>query len=436
MAKSTKTRIFKAKTVGEAVAKAKASLGPNFSIVNRRDITESNLFSRMKLGGETLSVELEVSLDDPEPPVEERKAAPAGPHPLLKSYAKALEGMEKHGPAARRSMAAAAAPYAAVGEAGTGIAGRLEEVQKELAASRRESAELWDKVQMIVSLQARGGVPAVAPQFLDCYRRLTGADVNEGLARDIVEELQRGNPGLTDAAAVEKALVREIARRIPVAGPLLLGDEKPRVVALVGASGVGKSTSVVKLALQFAVQGGKSVGVVNEDLRRPGAESQISNLGRLFGISVTTAARPDEVRDVVKSMAGRDLILVDTGGRSPRDKKGIERLAAVVRAAGAHETHLLLSAVTSGKDMRSTVELYRPTGFDRIMLTKLDECVSYGGVVNIGAELADGFSYVTTGPDYTKPIEPADSGALAELALGLREIAAGPDESLEEAESA
>ena len=435
MAKSTKTRIFKGRTVTEALVKAKNSMGPNISIVSRRNITESNLFSKLtsgKLGGDTLSVELEVAIADPEPEAEEKKAMPAGPHPLLKSYAKALEGVEKFGPAAKQAMTAAAAPFASVGEASTGIAGRLDEVQKELAASRRESAELWDKVQMIVSLQARGGVPAVSPQFLECYRALTAAEVKEELARDIVEKLQRDLPGEGEAALIEAALVKEAARRIPVAGPLLIGSNKPTVVALVGASGVGKSTSVVKLAIQFSMHHGKSVGVINEDLRRPGAESQINNLGRLFGIAVSTVSRPEEIGDVVRSMAGKDLILLDTGGRSPRDKKGIDRLASIVKAAGASETHLLLSSVTAEKDMRHTVEAYGPTGFDRVILTKLDECMSPGVVVNVAADLAEGLSYITTGPDYTRPIEPADQEFLAELVLGRREIAAGSDEGFEE----
>lgn len=435
MAKSKNTRIFKGRTLTEALVKAKNSLGPNISVVNRRDVTESNLFSKLtsgKLGGDTLSVELEVAIDEPEKEVEEKKPVPTGSHPLLKSYAKALEGVEKFGPAARQAMAATAAPFATVGEASTGIAGRLDEVQKELAATRRESAELWDKVQMIVTLQARGGVPAVSPEFLECYRTLTGAEVKEELARDIVEQLQRDLPGENDAGALEKALVREVARRIPVAGPLLLGDDKPTVVALVGASGVGKTTSVAKLAILFSMHQGKTVGIVNEDVRRPGAESQINNLARMIGASVATASRPEEIRDAVRSMAGRDLILLDTGGRSPRDAKGIENLTELVKASGAHETHLLLSSVTAEKDMRHTVEAYKPIGFDRVILTKLDECVSPGVVVNVGADLAEGLSYITTSPHYTKVIEPADQVFLAELVLGRREITPGSNEGFEE----
>lgn len=422
MVKDSKTHIFRGKTYVEAMTKAKSKLGKDISIVKRRDIREENLFSKLtsgKLGGESLAVELEVAVAVPETQVEGK---PAAPNPLLRTYAKALEGAERHSPAARQAMTAAAMPFTNVGEAATGISGRLDELQRQLERTNRENADMRDELRMLISLQARGGVPAVPAEFLEYYRDLVSRDVDETLARDIVETLYRENPALTGREAIQKELRRAVARRIPVAGPVLLNEGRPTVAALIGPSGVGKSTSVVKLAIQFAVRGGKSVGVINEDLRRPGADGQINNLGRLFGISVTTANEPEEIRDVVKSMATRDLVLIDTGGRSPRDARGIEELAETIRAAGVDETHLLLSSVSSEKTLVETVARFRPAGFDRLILTKLDECVSFGGVFNAAARLANGFSYVTSGPDYTNPIRPAEASLLADLALGLAEI--------------
>ncbi len=432
MAKDGKTHIFRGKTYVEAVAKAKTKLGKDISVVKRREIREDNLFSKLtsgKLGGESLAVELEVTVTPPAEKAQPAAAVPAAVNPLLRTYAKALEGMEKHSPAARQAMAAAAAPFANVGEAASGISGRLEELRKALEKTSRENADMRDELRMMISLSARGGVPAVAPEFLCHYRDLCSRDVGEELAREIVEGLYRQNPGLSGPESIRSELRRAVARRVPSAGPLLLAEGRPTVAALIGPSGVGKSTSVVKLAIQFAVRGGKSVGVINEDLRRPGADGQINNLGRLFGISVSTASEPSEIRDVVKSMAGRDLILVDTGGRSPRDARGIEELAELVRAAGADETHLLLSSASSEKTLLETTARFKPTGFDRVILTKLDECLSYGSLLNVAARLADGLSYLTSGPDYGNPIRPADGGFLADLVLGLAEIEAGGAEA-------
>ena len=430
MARESKTQIFRGTSYTEALLKAKREFGNDFSIVTRRDVREANLFSKLtsgKLGGDNLAVELEVAVGPLEPRKTEKKPLGPGEHPLLRSYAKAMEGAEKHAPAVKQAMTAAAAPFVSVGETATGIAGRLDEFQRELQKSSRENADLRDELRMLISLQARGGVPAVTPQLLDCYRRLTANGVAEAMARDIVEGMQKDNPALCDPSDVEAALLQAVARRLPAAGPLLLAETGPTVVALIGASGVGKTTSVAKLAIHFTMNMRKSVGLINEDRRRPGAESQINNLNRIFGIPVSTATEPEEMRDVVKSMAGRDLIILDTGGRSPRDAAGIRRLAEITEAVGAHETHLLLSGVHSEKTMRESLARFRPTGFNRVILTKLDECLSFGGVLNVGAELSEGLSYVTSGPDYTKPIEPADASVLAELVLGFRQIEAGGD---------
>ena len=423
MANDGKTHVFRAKTYAEAVAMATTKLGKDISVVTRRDVREKNLFSKLtsgKLGGESLAVELEVAVLPPEP-LEKKKEA-AAPNPLIRTYAKALEGAEKHGPAARQAMAAAAAPFLSVGETTTGIAGRLDEFKQELEKARRESEDMRREFRTFMSLQARGGLPAVREEFLEYHRMLVDADVDEDLAREIIEGLEREQPGLVGKENILPALRQAVARRIPIAGPLLLSEGGTTVVALVGPSGVGKSTSVVKLAIRFAVHGGKTVGVVNEDLRRPGADGQINNLGRLFGISVVTASTPSEMRDAVKSLSGRDLILLDTGGRSPRDAAGIASLAEILTAAGASETHLLLSSVSSERMMTETLARYRPAGYNRVVLTKLDECVSFGGVLKAASRLSEGLSYVTTGPDYSRPIQTADSLMLADLALGLSEI--------------
>lgn len=426
-----KTHIFRGKTYVEAVAKAKTKLGKDISIVNRRDVKESNLFSKLtsgKLGGESLSVELEVAVTPPGEP-ETPKPVPMAPNPLLRTYAKAQEGLEKHTQAAREAMVAAAAPFASIGEASTGIAGQLSDLKKALEQSNRDNADMRNELRMIVSLQARGGMPAVGPELIGFYRRLTDLDVHENLARDVVETLQRDYPRLSGEKEILSALKQEIARRIPTAGPVLPAEGRSTVVALVGPSGVGKSTSVVKLAIHFSMRMRMSVGVVNEDIKRPGADGQINNLGRLFGISVITASEPKEMREVMESLAARDIILLDTGGRSPKDAKSIEKLGAILEAAKVDETHLLLASGSSEKTMLETVARFRPTGFDRIMLTKLDECMSYGGILNVAAKLSDGLSYITTGQDYGTPIQPADSLHLADLTLGLAEIAVESDEN-------
>jgi flagellar biosynthesis protein FlhF len=413
-----KTQVFRGKTYTEAVSKAVNKLGKDFSVVKRRDVKANSLFNRLipgKLGGDLLEVELEVEMANPEAAPEPVRPKP-GNH---RTYAKAQEEWERRNAESAGAMAAKAAQFVNVDGTAAGVAGYLKAVQTAVEKNRRESADMWAQVIALISLQARGGLPAVSPPLLAHHRALTEAGIEEKLARELVEDAERA--GILSPADLEQEVFRAAVRRIPVAAPVLLREDGPAIVALIGPSGMGKSTSLAKLAIQFGVKGGKRVAVVNEDMRRPGADGQMQNLGRLFGLPVATASCPDEMRDAVHSLGGPDLILVDTAGRSPRDAEGIRFLAEILRAAGAHEIHLAVSSYVSGRTMEETAERFRPAGFDRIILTKLDECLDCGAVLNLASRLSNGLSYVTSGPDYSTPILPADGDWLAGFAFGRTE---------------
>ena len=287
----------------------------------------------------------------------------------------------------------------------------------------RKRKELREELLAFMSLQARGGLPRVDPALLDEYRRLVAADIDANLARELVEQVQGEAP--SGREAVREALCREVARRIPSAGPILLREGRPTLVALVGPTGTGKSTTIAKLAVDFTVRRKKLVGLINEDSTRPGADSQMKNLGQLMGLPVKSVDDPAKLAAALKSMSGLDLILLDTGGRSPRDAQGIDGLAAMIRAARPDETHLVISSGTAEKAMFDIVERFRGIGFDRLIMTKLDEALTHGVVLNFASRLADGLSYVTTGPKYLESLVSAESALLAKLVMGLSRVADG-----------
>lgn len=428
MARDGKTHIIRAKTFTEAVSKAKSKFGSDFNIVTRRDIREEAGLFRKLTGGklEAPEVELEIMPASDRKP-SDPKPGPVAPNPLLRTYEKAREGAEKHSAAARQAMTASALPYLDVGTAANGIAACLDEVRQALRKAAEDNATLRKDVVDLMSLQARGGLPAVGGEFLGFFRRLVDADIGADLAREIIEAIQRARPDLVGEEAILAAVRAEVARRIPAAGPILAREAGPTVVSLVGPSGMGKSTALAKLAIAHAyANGGRTkVGLVNEDLHRPGADRQLVNLAGLIGVPMVSANDPTGIADAVRSMSGRDLVLVDTAGRSPTDAAGIERLGELLRAAGTSEAHLVLSGSCSLRMMRSSAERFRAIGFNRTIITKLDECERLGEILNFAADLAEGLSYVTDGSDYSRPVLAADSGRLADLILGLTRIEEG-----------
>ncbi len=440
MAKRRNTHVFRGKTCTEAIRKARAKLGKNILIVNRRNVRIENLFSKLtsgKLGGDSVEVELEVEVgspgEQPEAPAA-RSETPGRPNSnqlLDKTYAKARELAENYA----KSMTNP--PKAEIGEAATGIAGRLDDIKQvvemlnrenKLALERanQENREMRDEFRRLLSLQARGGMPVVRPELLAEYQRLVEEDIAEDLARELVEELetQAQKIGVT-VEVIRRELCKSMARRIPAAGPILLKRDGPTVVALIGPTGVGKSTTIAKLAVDFSMHHGKSVGLINEDRSRPGADSQLKNLGQIMGLRAVTADSPEETARFIRSMSDLDLILLDTGGRSPRDKQGLDELAAFIKAARPDETHLVIPTGLAEKTTLEVAGRFRKVGFDRIILTKLDEAMTHGAIINIAAKLADGLSYVTTGPKYTESLVAADCSQLAGLVMGSYAVTDG-----------
>ncbi|MDR1612114.1 MAG: hypothetical protein LBT97_04940 [Planctomycetota bacterium] len=424
MAKRGATHVFRAKTCTEAIGKATAKLGRNISIVNRREVREENLFSKLtagKLGGDMMEVELEVEVSEPdaaksgtEPP-----ADPKSNHLLDKTYARALAS------AARRPAPVDAA-LCTLGSASAGLAGRLDEMQRAVIARlERDRADLRGELRSLLSLQARGGVPNVSPELIAEYQRLVDeADMAEDVARNVVEMVHSA-AGAGGAGMLRSALRGELARRIPAAGPILLREGKTTVAALVGPTGAGKSTTIAKLAVDFALRKKKTVGLINEDDTRPGADCQMKNLGQIMSLPVKSVNEPAQAAEAVRAMGDLDLVLVDTGGRSPRDVRGMEKLREVIRAVKPDETHLVLASGVSEKLMFHAVARFRNIGFDRLILTKLDEAITHGGILNLFSKLADGLSYVTTGQKYLESLVAADGDLLARLILGMAEVAEG-----------
>ena len=454
MAKSGSTHVFRGKTFNEAVHKATSKLGKNINLVERRDVKVENLFSKItsgKLGGDSVEVELVVEVVDqaagkkadgggkagssagkPGAAAGTGKPGPAT-NPLLdKSYAKAIEL------AAKRSLPDTfSASKPETGAAATGLAALMEEMkatlervsdENRIARERqeRENRTVCEKFGAMLSLQARGGLPRVGPELLEAFQHLLAADISDDFARELVEELEADDRRLAaDAAMLRVELARIVASRIPSAGPIMLRSGKPTVVALIGPTGVGKSTTIAKLAVDFSMKRNKSVGLVNEDRSRPGADSQLKNLGQIFGLPTETADNPEKVGKIIRSMSGLDLILLDTGGRSPRDAEGLDELKRVIQAAQPDETHLVLSTCSSEKTVFETVNRFRGVGFDRLIFTKLDETETHGALITMAARLANGLSYVTTGQKYTESLVLADGRVLADLVTGARRVTDG-----------
>lgn len=194
------------------------------------------------------------------------------------------------------------------------------------------------------------------------------------------------------------------------------------IVALVGPTGVGKTTTVAKLAAQFAkTHGAESVALITTDTFRIGAYEQLATFGRIIGCPVKQARDAEELSNLLHQLTGRKLILIDTAGMSQRDVRLAEKLAALVHNSRAKiRSYLVLSATSQGRVMQDTVEHFKRISLSGCIFTKLDECLSLGEIINVAIQNALPVSYLTNGQRVPEDILAADAKAMVAQAEQLR----------------
>jgi flagellar biosynthesis protein FlhF len=247
-------------------------------------------------------------------------------------------------------------------------------------------------------------------------------DFSEGFRRETVARLRKdfSIEALDNVDDVESAALEWVGDSIRIwqgsAGPSLKGAASdgrgPRILALVGPTGVGKTTTIAKLAAIHAVGmgGGKpqSVRMITIDNYRIGARQQIETYGGIMGVPVSCVETAEDLRKTIAMYSDADLVLVDTVGKSPRDAVRLAEMQRVLAACGPDaEVHLALSATTKASDMVQIMRQFEPFDYKAIVITKLDETNRIGNAISALAERGKAISYVTNGQSVPQNIERA-----------------------------
>lgn len=264
-------------------------------------------------------------------------------------------------------------------------------------------------------------LPELPGPLVPVYSHLLERDVPEPLARriarlvaDLVEPDELGVP-----AAIRDATVRAVELALTIAPPIAAVRGERRVAALVGATGVGKTTTLAKLAAAAKLDGGVRVGLLTLDIRRVAAAEQLRTYADIIDLPLATAAAPGGVTAALEQLADVELVMVDTPGCNPRDRGSIRALATLLQEARPDETHLLLPAGAGEASHRAALEGLAPLGADRLILSKFDEAERPGGVLSAPGPAGLPVSYVTTGQSVPDDFEAARRTRLARLILGL-----------------
>jgi flagellar biosynthesis protein FlhF len=295
------------------------------------------------------------------------------------------------------------------------------------ALSQFEPAALnqrLDSIQrMLESLnKARhlGDDSEVPPELFQLYTELLDSDVEEELSRDLIFRVRRHvkPEQLHDHDFCKSLLTGLVESDFHVASPIKPTPGRRRVVALVGPTGVGKTTTIAKLAANFRLRDGIKMGLVTVDTYRVAAVEQLRTYAEIIDLPMKVVTSPLEMRRALDELVGLDLVLIDTGGRSPRDELKIQELKTLLAEAQVDEVHLVLSLMAGINNLKSACEKFSAANTTALILTKLDEAAGMGSLLTAARKLPLPVSYLTTGQDVPDDIEPANACRMARLVLG------------------
>jgi len=251
------------------------------------------------------------------------------------------------------------------------------------------------------------------------HERLLDMDVDPDLAEALIQAAKMKWREAQVAGKSPYELVQDlVTATLPVAGGVALASGSRKVVALVGPTGVGKTTTLAKIAALTALFGKKKVAFVTADTYRIAAVEQLRTYAEIIGVPCEVVYTPAEMRQALAAHEGCDLVLIDTAGRSPRSGMHMAELRAFLEAAQVDETHLVLSMTTRPRDLLDIVERFSPCGVNRLIFSKLDETSRLGPILGVTSAVKVPISYVTYGQNVPEDIEVADPFRLARWILG------------------
>jgi flagellar biosynthesis protein FlhF len=303
----------------------------------------------------------------------------------------------------------------------------LEKVYKRAGASddlgsiRSEIAGVRTMIEDLVK-QTRPSRTTHWPDPLrNWYARLTREGLSEACALELLEPLSArfAEAGRVEPAAVATMVTARIAQAVRTAAPIAAGRPgAPTIVALVGPTGVGKTTTIAKLAAHFALRERKGVGLLTLDTYRIAAIEQLRTYARIIDVPLEVALSPAELPDALARLRNASIIFIDTAGRSQRDSMKINDLKGFFEKKRPTQMHLVLSATAERSAIADTIDKFSIYNPDRILITKLDEMPSYGKLLDISSLAPLPVSYVTTGQDVPDDIQAAVPERIAALVAG------------------
>ena len=260
---------------------------------------------------------------------------------------------------------------------------------------------------------------AAEPQVLIgqvIYEQLTENEVDDRLADKLVAQLLESGKSFSLEEGLN-LVYRRLVKELSDIRPIRLENGRARPVFFIGSTGVGKTTTIAKLASLFTLEKKCKVALITTDTYRIAAVEQLRTYANILNIPIKVIYKEEEIAGCIEEFADYDLILIDTAGRSYQDTKHLQELKELLAVVKEKQIYLVLSLSTKNSDLKKTVAAYDFADFS-LIFTKLDETLAYGSILNLKQATGRPLSYVTTGQNVPEDIAELDPYETASKILG------------------
>lgn len=416
---------FQGKTESEAIEKAKKEMGPDVVIMSVKTIRPKGVFRAFK----GVAYEVTAALEENDP----NKAEPVRTLNTGEVFAKKPESINlaaderihipvgtqgqpfvqpQKQPEADSTPVPQPQPQPPV-PASSALEERLDSLQSLL--EDRITAE--KKNRELVDGKVQEGFSFVKM----LYQTLLDNEVHEKYANQILDELEKISSKGNNIDYILSHIYQKLILKFGQPKPIEIADAKPKVAFFIGPTGVGKTTTIAKIASRYKVDEGKKVAFLTADTYRIAATEQLRTYANILDMALTIVYSPEEIKEAVSNLSDYDLILVDTAGFSHKNAaqcEDVKNLIGGISADYETEVYLVLSATTKYRDLQEICNIYQTFADYKLIFTKLDETSCYGNLLNIHLYSGANLSYVTYGQNVPDDIEVFDTQKIVKKLLG------------------
>jgi len=386
-------RTFRARDARAALTAVKAAFGPDAVIIETRQI-DGGLFGRTQIEVTAAADASAARLPQVERAVPPRRGLAAGSDPAVDDDVAALRRAVED---VRRSL----------GRQDDGLARRFDE---RLAQERGPRGDDRGDDRRFDDRRE----PELGSEARKVFRHLLDRGVDEVLARELLDDAMETGGGR--ATEILRGVAAALGKTLRAA-PAPWGADGRRTVALVGPTGVGKTTAIAKIAARALLETRFKVGLITVDTYRVGASDQLARYGKIMGVPTYVARDRAALADAIERTREADLVLIDTAGRS--DAESLAAQMKLVQSAPNVQLHLVMSLATGARELGAVARRYRPFGAERVIFTKLDESEGPGGSLSALSVVGRPVSCLCDGQRVPEDIHAVTEPDLCERLIGI-----------------